>query len=174
MPVKPASWYGDYKPAGWHDSGDNNIPALPGASNNNPGLALPNRRTLGGWYRIVTTNAQGKKVSLVVQHTDLGPAAGINRIDLNARLAHDLGYKANAFPTDKLKVEYHYLGKKKPAWASNPSQPGNVKGKTVTKVQSTSTAGITTALQSQQQTQRVASRGIQAPWFAASARMART
>ena len=125
MPTKTATWYGSY--GRFHDSQDNNRPALPGASNSSPGVAIGlNRKYLGGWVRAVGVDAKGRPFSKVVQVTDLGPSIG-GRIDLNARLAQDLGFTPGNFPSQK--ITYHWLGRTKPAWADKGTPGGSPKVK---------------------------------------------
>lgn len=108
MPRGKTSWYG-----GPHDSGDNNIPSLPGATNKNPGIAVYSRKTLGGWWRVVFPNGR----SLVVQQTDLGPAPWTGKkVDVNYTALRRAGYTEGNYPTGA-SVEYHWLGKSKPGWA---------------------------------------------------------
>lgn len=129
------SWYGSY--GDFHDAEDNNRPALQGATNDEPGVAIGlNRKYLGGWVRIVGKDAAGRPYSKVVQVTDLGPSI-TGRVDYNARLASDLGFKPGNFPTDS-HVEIHWLGHKKPSWAKDgaPSEARKVAGKLVVGKQS--------------------------------------
>ncbi len=113
-----ASTYGNYpdrKRGGYRyrDPGDNNRPAQAGASNNDPGIAVYNRRTLGGYWEVTSPN--GKKA--VIRQTDLGPAPWTGKkIDLNAVAARDvfgLPY-GNKFPTGEGTWKAKYLGKKPP------------------------------------------------------------
>lgn len=104
------SWYG-----GPNDAMDNNIPALPGATNKNPGIAVYNRDTLGGWWRLRDPRT-GKVV--IVQQTDLGPNTWTGKkIDLNARLIRDLGYSESNYPNHTMGARY--LGKRRPAGAGD-------------------------------------------------------
>lgn len=133
MPTKRATWYGSY--GRFHDSQDNNRPALPGATNNEPGVAIGlNRKYLGGWVRVVAKDARGRPVSKVVQVTDIGPSIS-GRIDLNARLAQDLGFSPGSFPDQQ--VTYHWLGMKKPAWADKGTPGGPVAPKAKLSVKAT-------------------------------------
>lgn len=114
MPRGKTSWYG-----GPRDSGDNDRPALPGATNKNPGIAVYNRQTLGGWWRVVFPNGR----SLVLQQTDLGPAPWTGKkVDVNYTAVRKAGYTEGSYPTGAT-VEYHYLGKQRPAWADQPQRP---------------------------------------------------
>lgn len=114
MPRGRTSWYG-----GPRDSQDNDRPALPGASNKNPGIAVYNRRTLGGWWRVVFPNGR----SLVLQQTDLGPAPWTGKkVDVNYTAVKAAGYTEGSYPTGA-QVEYHFLGRQRPAWADQ-GRPG--------------------------------------------------
>lgn len=72
---------------GPNDSGDNNRPALAGATNRAPGIAVYNQHTLGGYW-LVTIDGTTK----VIQQTDIGPAPWTGRkIDINPPAAKRLG-----------------------------------------------------------------------------------
>lgn len=72
---------------GPNDSGDNNRPALSGATNRSPGIAVYSQRTLGGYW-LVTLNGKTR----VIQQTDIGPAPWTGRkIDINPPAAKSLG-----------------------------------------------------------------------------------
>lgn len=116
-----ASSYG-----GPNDAGDNNRPALQGATNKKPGIAVYNRKTLGGYYRVTAPNGQTR----VVQQTDIGPAPFTKRVvDLNPPAGKLFGYKeGNAFPTDQGTWKADYLGKKKPAETGSSSRAPSAKG----------------------------------------------
>jgi len=93
------SVYGNYQGVhDWRDGLDNNAPALKGATNDVPGIALPDRATLGHWYYVLAPNGQAQ----ILQQTDIGPAARTKRgIDVNAAAAEKFGYSPNDFPTDR-------------------------------------------------------------------------
>ena len=114
MPSTKTSWYGSY--GAFHDAQDNNRPALSGASNNEPGIAVLNRSTLGGYYRLRIKDAKGRERFMTVRQTDIGPAGWTGKkVDINARLASDLGYSPRDFPSNTQVIGYSYLGKKKPS-----------------------------------------------------------
>lgn len=97
-----ASVYANDPVIGFVDHGDNNIPALPGASNDRPGIAVYNTATLGRWWRVCWLRIPRAGGCRWVQQTDHGPAPWTGRIvDLNAVAARTLwGYHAYRFPTD--------------------------------------------------------------------------
>lgn len=106
-----AGIYGDDPVTGYHDSGDNNDPALAGATNNRPGIALRSRKTLGDWFKLKAPN--GKE--MLVQQTDIGPAKWTGRnIDVNAVAARRFGYGQHSFPTDQGTWAATRVGSKKP------------------------------------------------------------
>lgn len=104
--------YGNYG-SKYNDPGDNDRTALPGGTNKKPGIAVFNRRTLGGWWEVRAPNGK----TAVVQQTDIGPSPRTGRvIDINsvaARNVFGLPY-GNKFPTDQGKWSARYLGKKPP------------------------------------------------------------
>ena len=116
-----ASSYGNDAKADVKDLEDNNKPALPGASNKNPGVALYNSSTLGGWWKVIAPN----KKAAILQQTDFGPSAS-PMIDINAVAARSVfGYKGgNAFPTNEGTWKIEYAGKKKPAGAITKDSGG--------------------------------------------------
>lgn len=116
-----ASTYGNDPKTGYRDAADNDRPALAGASNRNPGIAMYRRRTLGGWYRVTAPNGR----SAIIQHTDIGTAPSTGaQLDVNAVAARSLfGYRqGNAFPTKQGRWKVQYLGKKRPAGAGTPQR----------------------------------------------------
>jgi hypothetical protein len=131
--IRRASTYGNDPKTGYRDSADNNIPALQGASNNNPGIALYRRKTLGGWYRVTAPNGR----TMVVQHTDIGPSPGLAaNLDVNAVAARMFGYKqGNSFPTAQGRWKIQYLGKKRPAGANQTQVQRGVGQKVLPKKQ---------------------------------------
>jgi hypothetical protein len=110
--IGPASTYGNDPVTHYADPGDNNIPALSGASNNNPGIAIYNHGTLGGWWLVKAPNG----IKAVIQQTDIGPSATPS-IDINAVAARTIFHlpQGNSFPTDQGNWTMEYLGKKKPS-----------------------------------------------------------
>ena len=96
-----SSWYG-----GPNDSQDNNKPAS-GIPNTVPGIAIMNRETLGGWWRVKLWNGQ----EYDIQQTDLGPAAWTGKkIDFNYSAVKAMGFTEKNFPTGKV-ASAQYLGK---------------------------------------------------------------
>jgi len=95
------SWFGG--PGDATDSGR----TASGGTTAEPGIAVYNRATLGGYWRVTTPN--GKTV--VLKQTDLGPAPFTGRkIDVTYSALAQLGYNEHNFPTDSVgKAEY--LGK---------------------------------------------------------------
>lgn len=84
-----------------------------GLSSDIPGIAVPNRNTLGHYYRVQAPNGEEQ----IVQQTDYGPgrgpvANGIG-IDINAPLADRFGYTPKNFPSGG-QFKYEYLGKENP------------------------------------------------------------
>lgn len=114
-----ASIYGNDPTTGFVDHGDNNIPRLPGASNDLPGIAVYNDATLGGWWSVEDPDG----TIAILQQTDYGPSAsgrdGVRRtVDINsvaARVA--FGLDAPDFPTDRGIWTITYLGKNRPQGA---------------------------------------------------------
>lgn len=89
------SWFGQYR--GWHDP-DSGTQTASGISLNEPGIALPSRKTLGQWFDVTAPNGK----TMRVRQTDLGPAKWTGRgVDITASLADKFGYKPNNFPTDE-------------------------------------------------------------------------
>jgi hypothetical protein len=113
-----ASTYGNDPLTGWIDGLDNNQPALPGATNDTPGIAVYNMQTLGGWWEIHTPNGR----TAILQQTDYGPLPP-RIVDINAVAARTVfGYPTNAFPTDQGTWTLQYLGKQRPANATTAAQ----------------------------------------------------
>ena len=115
-----ASTYGDDPLTGYVDALDNNRPALPGATNDIPGIAVLDTQTLGGWWEVRAPNG----ATLVLQQTDYGPSASTGRVvDVNALAARLFGYpEGRAFPTDRGRWTLHYAGPQRPANAATPAQ----------------------------------------------------
>lgn len=78
-----------------------------GAPITNPGIAVYNRATLGGWWLIKLPNG----VISFVKQTDIGPAPSTGRtFDFTYSLLHLLGYSQSNFPTNA-QASGVYLGK---------------------------------------------------------------
>lgn len=92
------SWFG-----GPHDPTDSGHTAS-GGTTAEPGIAVYNRATLGGYWRV--TGANGR--TAVLKQTDLGPAPWTGRkIDVTYSALGKLGYNEGNFPTDsQFKAEY--------------------------------------------------------------------
>lgn len=96
------SWYG-----GPNDKEDNDKPALAGATNKEPGIAVMNQATLGGWWRIKLWDGR----SITIRQTDIGPARWTGKaLDFNYTAVKQLGYTEGSFPTGKV-AQAVYLGK---------------------------------------------------------------
>lgn len=108
-----ASTYGNDPITGYVDTGDNNIPALAGHTNDQPGVAIYNQGTLGGWWQVTAPNSR----TVILQQTDYGPSTD-RMIDINAVAARSaFGYPAASFPTDQGSWSAVYLGKDAPQTA---------------------------------------------------------
>jgi len=95
------SWFG-----GPNDPSAQGTPAS-GIPITTPGIAVYNRATLGGWWRVKFPN--GKTVDL--RQTDLGPAPFTGRaVDVTYSALGAAGYNEQNFPTDGT-VTATYLGK---------------------------------------------------------------
>jgi len=95
-----ASTYGSDPVTGFVDHGDNNLPALAGASNARPGIAVMRYDTLGRWWRVCTP----AKRCRWVRQTDIGPASWTGRVvDINSTAARILWHlpQGDRFPTDQ-------------------------------------------------------------------------
>lgn len=115
-----ASVYGNDPVIHFVDGGDNNIPALPGASNDNPGIAVWNRGSLGGWWQVEAPNGK----TAILQQTDLGPSTS-RTVDINSVAARSVfGYKAPDFPTDNGDWTIQYMGKNQPSGAITKDSGG--------------------------------------------------
>ncbi len=92
------SWYSQYKGRyNWVDTGDEPGSNALGVPDNQQGIALPARSTLGHWFNVTAPNG----VTLKLQQTDIGPAAWTGRkIDIAAVAAEMFGYSPLNFPTD--------------------------------------------------------------------------
>src|SRR5207247_8342953 len=87
------SWFGDQP--GWSDPKETRTAS--GAPLSVPGIALPQRATLGQRFNV--TDPTGRTFNL--PQTDVGPAASTGRgIDINSAAAQKMGYTPQTFPTD--------------------------------------------------------------------------
>lgn len=94
-----ASTYASDPVTGFVDHADNNRPALAGATNDRPGIAVLNRSTLGLWWRVCSP----WRVCRWVRQTDIGPAAFTGRVlDINSVAVRVLWQmpQGDEFPTD--------------------------------------------------------------------------
>lgn len=99
------SWFG-----GPHDSTDSGHTAS-GGTTREPGIAVYNRATLGGYWRVRAPNGR----TVVVRQTDLGPAPFTNRkIDVTYSALGKFGYNEGNFPTSAGEFTATYLGKNQP------------------------------------------------------------
>lgn len=109
----PASTYGNDPVTGYADGEDNNIPALPGATNDLPGIAFLSWETLGGWWCVHSPD----NVVALVRQTDYGPGEQSILVDINAvaaRIVFHLG-QGDYFPTHEGTWKITYLGDKGPS-----------------------------------------------------------
>lgn len=92
------SWYSQYKGKyKWVDTGDKPNSNALGVPDDQQGIALPEKATLGKWFMVTAPNS----VTLTLQQTDLGPAKWTGRvIDIAAVAAEKFGYSPANFPTD--------------------------------------------------------------------------
>lgn len=100
------SWYG-----GPHDHADNNRPALAGATNKQPGIAVYDHGTLGGYWVVADRSKRGAR--FLFQQTDVGPLPP-RVVDINATAVRVLGYTEANFRTDG-RTHAIYLGKNRVA-----------------------------------------------------------
>lgn len=115
-----ASSYGEDPKTGYVDPGDVGPngkplkPALAGATNKDPGIAVYNSGSLGGWWKVIAPNNK----SAILRQTDLGPSTS-RTVDINSVAARSVfGYKVgDKFPTDEGTWKIEYIGKVKPAGA---------------------------------------------------------
>lgn len=110
------SWFG-----GPNDGETGNKLTASGALTSTPGIAIYNRATLGGYWRVTDTKT-GR--SAVLRQTDLGPAPWTGRkIDITYSALNRFGYSEHNFPTDSpFKAEY--LGHTPQAAATIAPVPG--------------------------------------------------
>jgi hypothetical protein len=98
------SWFGNKPgdavvPGGWPDRMDSGLQANGQPVSAGPGIALPNRGTLGQQFDVTFPNGK----TITAPQTDIGPAAKTGRtVDINAPLAQEAGYTPKTFPTDAL------------------------------------------------------------------------
>lgn len=105
------SWFG-----GPNDPSAGGTPAS-GIPITTPGIAVYNRQTLGGWWKVTAPNGR----SAIVQQTDLGPAPWTGRkIDFTFSALPLFGYTEKNFPTDATATA-QYLGKKRPGDINTPT-----------------------------------------------------
>jgi hypothetical protein len=106
------SWFG-----GPHDAETGNNKTATGSPSGAPGIAVYNRATLGGYWKV--TAANGK--TAVLKQTDLGPAPLTGRaIDVSSGALPSLGYSEGNFPTGAT-FKATYLGKTPQASAAAPT-----------------------------------------------------
>lgn len=93
------SWFGG------PNDGSTSQTTASGAPTSTPGIAIYNRATLGGYWRLTDTKT-GR--SAVLKQTDLGPAPWTGRkIDVTYSALNRFGYNEHNFPTDStFKAEY--------------------------------------------------------------------
>lgn len=95
------SWFG-----GPHDAETGNSKTASGASTSEPGIAIYNRATLGGYWKVTANNGK----TAVLKQTDLGPAPFTGRaIDVTYSALGKFGYNEGNFPTDST-FKAVYLG----------------------------------------------------------------
>ena len=95
------SWFG-----GPNDPSDSGHTAS-GGTTATPGIAVYDRATLGGYWRVTAPNGRTK----IVRQTDIGPAPWTGRkIDFTYSALGMFGYSEKNFPTDAIGHAV-YLGK---------------------------------------------------------------
>lgn len=106
------SWFGGKNDA---ETGVNKTAS--GAPTSVPGIAIYNRATLGGYWKVTAANGR----SAILKQTDLGPAPFTGRkIDVTYSALGRLGYNEGNFPTDST-FKATYLGQN-PAAAAQAAQ----------------------------------------------------
>lgn len=92
-------WYSQYQGKyKWVDTGDKPNSNALGVPDDQQGIALPSRNTLGDWFMVTAPNGE----TLRLRQTDIGPASWTGRkIDIAAVAAEHFGYTPDNFPTDK-------------------------------------------------------------------------
>lgn len=104
------SWFG-----GPHDAETGSNRTATGTPSGAPGIAVYNRATLGGYWKV--TAANGK--SAVLKQTDLGPAPFTGRaIDVSSGALPKLGYSEQDFPTNS-QFKATFLGHTLPTGAAS-------------------------------------------------------
>jgi hypothetical protein len=90
------SWFGSSP--GWSDPSDSGLQAGGQPVSAGPGIALPDRATLGQQFAVTAPNGQ----TLTLPQTDIGPAKWTGRgVDINSPAAAAFGYTPKDFPTDQ-------------------------------------------------------------------------
>ena len=126
-PIRPGttvtgkvSWFGG---PGDPSSGPTTASGLPVSV---PGIALYNRATLGGYWRVTTADGR----TAIVKQTDLGPAPWTGRsIDFTYTSLPRFGYTTGNFPTDSI-AHATYLGKTLPSGVTPGATSGGGGGST--------------------------------------------
>jgi hypothetical protein len=126
------SWFG-----GPHDPTSGPTTAS-GAPVTQPGIAIYNEATLGGWWRVKFPN--GKTADL--QQTDIGPAPWTGRkVDVTYSALGSVGYTETDFPTNST-VTATYLGRVRPSSSTTSTTPAaGASGGGATTPPATSTGG---------------------------------
>jgi hypothetical protein len=95
-----ASWYSQYEGEySWVDKEDKPNSNALGVPDDQQGIALPDRATLGQYFNVTAPNG----VTLELRQTDIGPATWTGRkIDIAAVAAEAFGYSPDTFPTNKI------------------------------------------------------------------------
>jgi cell wall-associated NlpC family hydrolase len=102
------SWFG-----GPHDAETGSNRTATGTPSGAPGIAVYNRATLGGYWRVTAPNGK----SAILKQTDLGPAPFTGRaVDVSSGALGRLGYSEANFPTDS-QVKATFLGHSLPSGA---------------------------------------------------------
>ena len=108
------SWFG-----GPHDAETGSNRTATGTPSGAPGIAVYNRATLGGYWRVTAPNGK----SAVLKQTDLGPAPFTGRaVDVSSGALGKLGYSEQDFPTDS-QVKATFLGHSIPSGAQTGTMP---------------------------------------------------
>lgn len=94
------SWYSQYRGKYvWVDTGDKPNSNALGVPDDQQGIALYNRKTLGNWFYVTAPNGK----TLRLRQTDIGPHPRTGRgIDIAAVAAERFGYTPDNFPTDSI------------------------------------------------------------------------
>lgn len=99
-PVKrgKGSWFSQYQGVySWVDTGDRPGSNALGVPDDQQGIALPERLTLGDLFMVTAPNGK----TLKLRQTDIGPATWTGRkIDIAAVAAERFGYSPTNFPTN--------------------------------------------------------------------------